>query len=514
MDNCCVVAATWRYASAEQIARYTVPEDRRAAELRRLKRRVGAQGLIYLATCNRAAFIFSAEPGATLASCRGELLRLVAGAGATRRVFRSWEGEGAVEHLYLVAAGLDSAQPGEREIRGQLRDALDEAMAAGTVDSELRRVVESALRAGKRVHRETGVGDGRTSLSEIAADVLSERAAKVPGPVALVGVAAMTETCAERLHGRGVPLVLVNRTRQKAEELAERTKAKVQERSPRPNRKVEEPAGRRTATSAPGRVAPANAVPAIERMSLDAFRHRPPAVTAALFATGAPGPVVDRRSLAALARAGNARLGARPLLVDMAIPADAAPRDAEAAGLERIGMDRINELAQRTLRNRRERTAEARVLIDEALDDFREETATRSVAGAIRAIGSKYQESLGANLDRLLQKELKGLSDAEREALRQWTATMAKRLSHLPVVGLRAVATEIGQEGVDAFLAAAAPELIENRSGSAAGRGNGSGDDDGDDRSVGNGARSDDWTPAELASSAARDSAGTADGTE
>ena len=29
---------------------------------------------------------------------------------------------------------------------------------------------------------------------------------------------------------------------------------------------------------------------------------------------------------------------------------------------------------------------------------------------------------------------------------------MAKRLSHLPVVGLRAVATEIGQEGVDAFL--------------------------------------------------------------
>ena len=490
MDNCCVVAATWRYASAEQIARYTVPEDRRAAELRRLKRRVGAQGLIYLATCNRAAYVFSAEPGATLASCRGELLRLVAGAGATRRVFRIWEGEGAVEHLYLVAAGLDSAQPGEREIRGQLRDALDEAMDAGTVDSELRRVVESALRAGKRVHRETGVGDGRTSLSEIAADVLSERAAKVPGPVALVGVAAMTETCAARLHGRGVPLVLVNRTREKAEELARRTKAKAEDSS--------------------------NEKPAIERMSLDAFRLRPPAVTAVLFATGAPGPVVDRRFLAALARAGNARLGARPLLVDMAIPADAAPRDAEAAGLERIGMDRINELAQRTLRNRRERTAEARVLIDQALDDFREETATRSVAGAIRAIGSKYRESLGANLDRLLQKELKGLSDAEREALRQWTATMAKRLSHLPVVGLRAVATEIGQEGVDAFLAAAAPELVESRRGSAAGRGNGSGDGDGDDRtrSGGNGARSDDWTPAELASGAARDSAGTADGTE
>ena len=126
-------------------------------------------------------------------------------------------------------------------------------------------------------------------------------------------------------------------------------------------------------------------------------------------------------------------------------------------------MDRINELAQQTLRDRRERTAEARVLVDEELDAYREAMATRSVAGAIRAIGAKYQDSLGANLDRLLQGDLKDLSEAEREALREWTAVMAKRLSHLPVVGLRAVAIEIGQDGVDAFLAAAAPELLEQR---------------------------------------------------
>ena len=436
MDNCCVVAATWRYASAEEIARYTVPDERRAAEGRRLKRRIGAQGLIYLATCNRVAFVFSAEPGATLASCRRELLRLIAGAGAARRVFRSWEGEGAVEHLYLVASGLDSAQPGEREIRGQLRDALEEATACGTVDPELRRVVESALLAGKRVHRETGVGAGRTSLSEIAADLLSERAAKVAGPVALVGVAAMTETCTERLHSRGVPLVLVNRTPGKAEDLARRTAATVTSRS---------------------------GAPTIETMSLDAFRERPPAVTGVLFSTGAPGPVVDRRCLNALAAAGRRELGAPPLVIDMAIPADAAPRDTDAAGLERIGMDLINERAQQTLLSRRERTIEARVLIDQQLDAYREAMATRSVAGAIRAIGAKYQDSLGSNLDRLLKGELKDLSDTERAALKQWTAVMAKRLSHLPVVGLRAVATEIGQEGVDAFLAAAAPELLESR---------------------------------------------------
>ena len=473
MDNCCVVAATWRYASAEEIARYTLPDERRATEMRRLKQRIGAQGLIYLATCNRAAFVFSAEPGATLASCRRELLRLLAGEGAARRVFRSWEGEGAVEHLYLVAAGLDSAQPGEREIRGQLRDALDEATGCGTVDAELRRVVESALRAGKRVHRETGVGAGRTSLAEIAADLLTERAAETPGPIALVGVAAMTETCTERLRTRGVPLVLVNRTRSKAERLAKRTGGGV-----------------------PGN----GASPAVETMSLDSFRADPPAVTAALFSTGAPGPVVDRRSLRILAAESRDRIGASPLVIDMAIPADVDPADAEAARLERIGMDRINELAQRTLRDRRERTAEARVLIDEELDAYREATATRSVAGAIRAIGAKYQDSLGANLDRLLQGDLKGLSETERAALREWTAVMAKRLSHLPVVGLRAVAVEIGQEGVDAFLAAAAPELVESRRESAA-PGSGNGNRGEDDRA-----------PAGRAGGDSGDSASTAEG--
>ncbi len=436
MANCCVVAVTWRYANAAEIARYTVPDERRAAETRRLKQRIGAQGLIYLATCNRVAFIFSAEPGATLASCRRQLLRRVAGVGAARRVFRSWEGEGAVEHLYLVAAGLDSAQPGEREIRGQLRDALEKATTAGTVDSDLRRVVESALRAGKRVHRETGVGAGRTSLSEIVADLLTGRAAEVAGPVALVGVAAMTATCSERLHGRGIHLILVNRTREKAEELAARTAEKRRNRG---------------------------TAPAVETMGLDAFRARPPAVSAVLFSTGAPGPVIDRRCLNAMAAAGRGELGAAPLVIDMAIPANALPADTEAAGLRRIGMDRINELAQQTLRNRRELTAEARVLIDEELDAYREAMATRSVAGAIRAIGAKYQDSLGANLDRLLRGELKSLSEAEREALRRWTEVMAERLSHLPVVGLRRVAIEIGQEGVDAFLAAAAPELLERR---------------------------------------------------
>jgi len=39
------------------------------------------------------------------------------------RILRAWTGEAAVEHLLLLACGLDSAQLGEHEIAAQLRGA-------------------------------------------------------------------------------------------------------------------------------------------------------------------------------------------------------------------------------------------------------------------------------------------------------------------------------------------------------------------------------------------------------
>ena len=73
--------------------------------------------------------------------------------GEAERTLRGWIGEGAVEHLFLVAAGFDSAQVGEREIQGQLREALATARAAGTCGVLLDRLVDEALRVAHQVHR-------------------------------------------------------------------------------------------------------------------------------------------------------------------------------------------------------------------------------------------------------------------------------------------------------------------------------------------------------------------------
>ena len=46
----------------------------------------------------------------------------IAAPGEAARLLRAWTGEAAVEHLFLLACGLDSAQTGEQEIAAQLRE--------------------------------------------------------------------------------------------------------------------------------------------------------------------------------------------------------------------------------------------------------------------------------------------------------------------------------------------------------------------------------------------------------
>src|SRR2546421_6908348 len=80
-----------------------------------------------------------------------------------------------VEHLFSVAAGLDSMVVGEPQILGQLRSAYAGAEQAGTVGRTLHEVVQQALRVGKRVHAETGIdAAGASVVTEALAAVAAE----------------------------------------------------------------------------------------------------------------------------------------------------------------------------------------------------------------------------------------------------------------------------------------------------------------------------------------------------
>ena len=80
-----------------------------------------------------------------------------------------YEGDLAIRHLYRVATGLDSMVLGEDEILGQLKNAYEEAHAAGKTGYELNTIFRGAITAAKRVKTETLLSKTSVSVATLAA---------------------------------------------------------------------------------------------------------------------------------------------------------------------------------------------------------------------------------------------------------------------------------------------------------------------------------------------------------
>ena len=188
----------------DQVAHHVVREGL-SAHLREWQQRAEARELVYLATCQRVLWMVWG----------GEAEGIDPGPG-----FRRYEGEEAWTHLLAMSAGLESANLGDREIPGQLKDALVAAREVGVAGEEAQTALEDVIREGQRLRSRLGLADGNVSVATVALKHLTE--GLEPGSsVALVGVGPMTQYLAERLPERGFRVVVANRTRSKAHDLAD-----------------------------------------------------------------------------------------------------------------------------------------------------------------------------------------------------------------------------------------------------------------------------------------------------
>lgn len=410
-----VVGICWRHRRADVLAALTIPREERAERLPQLRAAAGVDELVYLATCGRVEIVFATNGTVSFDAVRRRIFAALRGLeprpGEAEHALRAWHGEGAAEHLFVVASGLDSARVGESEVAGQFREALALAKTVGTSGPRVERVCEEALKVAKRIRPMTEGRIGSVSLADVAAQHALDRLRRTPGRVALVGVSPMTEQCATLLAAECTPLLVVNRTLSRAEELAASVGGSAR--------------------------------------SLDAFRIAPDAVEVVILATGAPEPVLGRADLERLA--GRSTSGEPPLIIDLGVPPNVAPEVAAAADVPRIGMERISDDAAQGRERLMLEFADARAIIDEAVVDFRKQTAERMVGEMIAQLRLQYRRTALEGVERLLAKSLPGLPETEREAVRRWAETLANRMAHLPSIGLRDLAFEVGPAAVETF---------------------------------------------------------------
>lgn len=425
LDSLGMIGISWKQGGTESLAEFTPSQDGLPERLLGLAREHALAELALISTCNRVELIFARQPGSGHEDLRPEIFEFLtgraAGSGEALRRLRAWQGEGAAERLFLIAAGLDSACLGETEIVGQVRNAHQLARRQGLAGTHLDLLFDEALRIAARVRGETALGRGRVSLAEIANEAVRERLDRTKGRVALIGVSPMTERSATGLAAAGLPFVVVNRTEAKAEAFASR---------------FGQP-----------------------HLSLEEFRAEPPAVEAVLSATGAPGTVLDKAAIEKLAA--RTPSGEPPLIVDMAVPADIDADDCRALGIPRIGMDAIVALADRNRAARLTEAAEAREQVDAALDQLQERLAERLYGPLLGALQRRYQRTAEEGVRRLLKKDLGTLGEKERAAIEVWSQVLARRFAHIPCLGLRGLLHSGPEGSIDAFLDGLEPEFAD-----------------------------------------------------
>mgnify|MGYP003471894788 FL=1 len=356
--------------------------------------------LIIVSTCNRIEFYAVSNQLAF-----AELEAFLSDAHAVPvEEFRSYvyrfNDLAAAQHLFDVAAGLDSLVIGDPQVLGQITRALELARGQNAAGPMLNRLFQAAIHAGKRARTETAISRNPASVSSLAASVAEKTLGHIrTASVMVLGAGETAELTVEALRKRGVENIwVINRTLERAQELAKRW-------------------GAQSAT----------------------FEFLEQALCEAdilIASTGAPHIVVDAKmvSEAMYLRAG------RPLvLIDIAVPRDIDPDCASIPHVKLFDIDGLNAQLEDSLTHRMNEVPHVQQILEEELSEFENYLKSSEMLPLIADIRQQAEAIRTAELEKTLRR-LPDLTASERERIEALTQALVQKLLDHPTRHLRAEA--------------------------------------------------------------------------
>ncbi len=215
-----VAGVSHKTAPVEIRESLAVAEGRLPAVLRALRTLPGVAEAMVLSTCNRVEFALTSQDDADAFPALREVIDPDHKLGP--HLYHA-EGLEAVQHLFRVAASLDSMVVGEPQILGQMKSAYSVAKSEGAINGLLDHVMTRAFGCAKRVRSETGIGQMAVSISYAAVELARKIFGDLNGrKIMLVGSGKMSQLAAKHLRRGGASHIFVtNRTEERARELAQ-----------------------------------------------------------------------------------------------------------------------------------------------------------------------------------------------------------------------------------------------------------------------------------------------------
>ena len=220
LSNFFVTGLSYKKTDAAARGNFSLNNDQYKALLETAKD-FGVAEVFVLSTCNRTEIYGFAASADQLCAL---LCTQTAGSLATfNQLSYVLNGEAALQHIFEVAAGLDSQVLGDYEIVGQLKQAVRISREAGCLGATLERMVNEVLQCCKKVRSTTALSGGTVSVSFAAVQCISQHFINQPVPnILLVGTGKIGgNTCRNLVdYLPACRVTLINRSEEKAEALA------------------------------------------------------------------------------------------------------------------------------------------------------------------------------------------------------------------------------------------------------------------------------------------------------
>lgn len=387
----------------------TAPVDLREAlhlseeEIRNLiqqtKDKVLSEGII-ISTCNRTEIYgIPKQEGITHIDLQNLIINFKSAAKISEENFQKFISRDSVEHLFRVATGIDSLLIGDNQIFKQVKDSFiisEEMNFAGFL---IKRLMDTAVRVGKRAINETAISEGAVTVSYAAVQLVEKIFANLSKKSALViGTGETGEIAAKHLRDRGIGrLALTNRTFEKAEKLATELNTAV--------------------------------------FPFDTFKDHLHKFDIIISATSSENIILTKEDIE---KAMKKRNYDSLVIMDIAIPRDVEPACKDIDYVFYHDIDSLNVIVQQNLAKRRNEIPKVEKIIQEELDSFFDWYNSLQVAPTIKDLRDYFEsvraEEVGKNINKF--------SEEDREKLEIITKRIINKILHHPTVELKKLSDE------------------------------------------------------------------------
>ena len=363
------VGLSYKKADAEVRGKFSLSEEAQENLLNQAKDD-GIESLIVMSTCNRTEIYgFAQHPF--------ELIKLLCdNSNGTVDDFRLvgyvYKNNEALRHLFRVGTGLDSQILGDFEIIGQIKKGFVYSKKLGLSTNYFERVINAVIQASKRVKNETELSSGATSVSFAAVQYIMDHVEDISNKnILLFGTGKIGRNTCENLvkHTRNDHIVLINRTKEKALEVAGKFNLLVKD---------------------------------YEDLSTEIVK-----ADVLIVATGAQTPTINLEKL---------NLTKPITILDLSIPKNV---DADVLQDERvtlIHMDDLSKITDKTIERRKEFIPQAEEIIDEVFSEFIAWTKMRTFAPTIHALKTKLEQIKDGEID-YHRKKYENFDSEQAEAI-------------------------------------------------------------------------------------------------